>query len=161
MTDNRDVDQHPAMLVDISKDCPNTIRILQSLHPIHRFTCLMHALDFTERPEYVQVAELNVYAGAEFARWLLDGRLNPASQSELRDGDLVFYLPGGKFKHVGLSAVSGRVTSKWGVGHHYEHGLFEVPISYGDNVAYFRQLPYDEAYHLFTQFAEQNGIRFE
>jgi hypothetical protein len=98
MTADTRVDQHEAMLADISRTCPNTIRVLRSPYPHHRYTCIMHAFDFTERPEYVAVAKLDVWAGADFAHWLVDGRLSPVASAKARARDLVFYLPEGRFK---------------------------------------------------------------
>jgi hypothetical protein len=65
-----------------------------------------------------------------------------------------------RFKHVGLWTGSRRVISKWGTGLLYNHKLFEVPASYGDDVSYFKHVPYDDAWQLFATFAEENGIRF-
>ncbi len=150
MTADKRVDRHEAMLADISRACPNTIRVLRSPHPHARYTCMMHAFDFTERPEYVTVAELNVWAG----------RLSPVSPAQARAHDLVFYLPDGRFKHVGLWTGRRRLVSKWGTGLLYDHKLFEVPASYGDNVRYFKHVTYEEAWQLFATFAQENGIRF-
>jgi hypothetical protein len=161
MTANTRVDQHEAMLADISRTCPNTIRVLHSPHPRARYTCMMHAFDFTERPEYVAIAKLNVWAGADFAHWLLDGRLHPVARAKVRAHDLVFYLPEGRFKHVGLWTGSRRVISKWGTGLLYNHKPFEGPASYGDDVCYFKHVPYNYAWQLFATFAEENGIRFQ
>ena len=123
----------------------------------------MHVSDFTEKPEYIAIARLGrVFAGADFARWLIEqGTLADVSQAEAQDGDLVFYFSEGTFKHVGLWRPNGRVLSKWGVGHLFDHELFEVPMSYGSEVRFFKRLPYEHAYDLITQFAKENGITFE
>jgi hypothetical protein len=146
-------------------DCPNSIRILASPHPIKRYTCLMHALDFVERPEYVAIAghgRGRIYASPAFARWLIEGgRLVEVSQEEARDGDLVFYFDDSGFKNVGLRRENGRVISKWGQGHLYDHELFEVPVVYGTQVKFYRHVEFEDAYDLLVRFAEENGMRFE
>ena len=159
LTEVQDVAQHPALLAEVTRDCPNSVRITESPHPIKRYTCLMHVLDFTEKPEYIDFAGYRldrVFAGADFAHWLIErGLLAEVSPADVQDGDLVFYFSSeGSFKHVGLRHSNGRVLSKWGVGHLYDHDLFEVPTSYGSDVRFYKRLPYEDAYHFLTQFAE-------
>ena len=161
----QDVAQHPVLLAEVTREFPNSIRITESSYPIDRYTCLMHVLNFTEKPEYIAIAAYGtgrIYAGTDFAHWLIErGLLAEVSQAEAKDGDLVFYFSEGTFKHVGLWRLNGRVLSKWGVGHLYDHGLFEVPTSYGTDVRFCNRLPYDDAYDLFRQFAEEIDIPFE
>jgi len=165
MTDVQDVSQHPMLLECISRDYPNSIRIVESEHPIDRYTCVMHVFDFTEKPEYLAIADYGfgrVFAGADFARWLIaNGHLVEVPSANAQTGDLVAFFKEGKFKHVGLLQPNGRVVSKWGIGHLYDHGLLEVPESYGSEIRFFKGLSYDEAYDRFAQFAEQKGIPFE
>lgn len=163
MTQVDDVSQHPALLHALARECPNTITLLDSVHPIRRYTCLMHVFDFTEKAEYAAIATHRlgrIYAAGAFAHWLLDrGLLVEVTSSDVRNGDLVFYFgDDGRFKHAGLSLANGRVVSKWGIGYLYQHGLFEVPDSYGDKVRFFRKLAYDEAFGYFLHFGEYSGI---
>jgi hypothetical protein len=55
-------------------------------------------------------------------------------------------------------ATNGEVISKWGIGHLYQHQLFEVPESYGSKLRFFTRLSYNEAYSYFRSFAEENGM---
>ena len=50
------------------------------------------------------------------------------------------YFAGDQLKHSGVFRA-GRVTSKWGGAHTWEHDLFDVPTNYGDQVRYFRRVP--------------------
>jgi hypothetical protein len=102
----------------------------------------------------------HVFAGAAFVHLLLDeGLLNELVPSDAREGDLVFYFNDeGRFKHAGLNLENNRVLSKWGSGHLFEHGLFEVPESYGTKVRFFKRLPYGEAYDHFRRFARKRGM---
>lgn len=165
MTEVQDVGQHAALLHDIGREYPNSICIAESPHPIGRYTCLMHVFHFTEKPEYIDIADYRlgrVYAGAEFAHWLIENeRLTEVSQAEAQNGDLIVYFREGRFKHIGLWQPNGRVLSKWGIGNLYDHELFEIPESYGNDVKFYRRLSYEDAYDLLTQFAEENGIPFE
>jgi len=78
MTHVDDVSRHPALLAALSHECPNTVALLDSAHPIRRYTCLMHVFDFTEKPEYAAIATHGrgrIYAAGAFAHWLLDNGL--------------------------------------------------------------------------------------
>jgi len=166
MTQERDVSRHPALLAALTLECPNTIGLADSLHPIERYTCLMHALAFTQKPEYIAIAERglgSVFAGRRFAHWLLDeSLLNEKTREEARDGDLVFYFDDeDQFRHAGLMIGGRRVRSKWGTGHLVEHELFEVPESYGTTLRFFKKPSYDEAYGAFRRFAEECGMLLE
>lgn len=165
MVENDDVAQHATLLQGIVANHPHSINIEHSPHPIDRYTCLMHAFDFTGKAEYIAIADYGlgrVYAGADFAHWLFaNGKLEEISNQEALSGDLVIYSKNGNFKHVGVLQPHGRVTSKWGIGHLYNHEILEVPESYGVDVKYYRSLSSDHAYNVFVKFAEEQGIPFE
>lgn len=163
MTEVTDVSQHPALLMQLARDVQNSIRILESEDPIDRYTCVMHAFDFSEKPEYTEIASFGlgrIFAGATFIHWLLTRNcLTEAPQGNA--GDLVLYFSNGQFKHVGIVGDRARITSKWGIGHLYEHEALEVPSSYGDEVRFYSALSYADAYNYFVEFAEENGMQFE
>ncbi len=56
MTEVEDVSRHSEFLAAVTRDYPNTIVVLDSINPIRRYTCLMHVLDFVEKPEYEAIA---------------------------------------------------------------------------------------------------------
>jgi hypothetical protein len=62
-----------------------------------------------------------------------------------QDGDLVCYFSGPEWRHVGVTAGSERVMSKWGTYPLYEHGLAEVSEEYGDRVRFYRRPSSSEA----------------
>jgi hypothetical protein len=163
ITEVEDITRHPALLDEVTQNYPNSIVVVKSRYPLERCTCAMLVFDFTEKPEYVAIAERGfsrVFAGGDFVHPLLDiNLLDEIAPVGARDGDLVVYFNGeGRFKHVGLNFGKARVLSKWGMGHLFEHGLFEVPESYGTNVRFFRELPYDAAYRYFRSSAKHNGM---
>jgi hypothetical protein len=160
LTMTQDVSQHPELLTKLSCICENTIELLASEHPIGSYTCLMHVLEFTEKPEYVEKASSPVaYAGAKFAQWLLDkSKLREIPQVDAKESDIIFYFNGREFKHTGILRNCNRVISKWGTGHLYEHDVFEVPSSYGESVRFFSPLGYDDAYNCFSEFAAEPTI---
>lgn len=55
MTEVEDVAKHPALLDEVSRNCPNTIVLFDSPYPLKGYTCVMHVFDFTEKPEYAAI----------------------------------------------------------------------------------------------------------
>jgi hypothetical protein len=58
------------------------------------------------------------------------------------DGNVVLYFDG---DHITHSARMNRgiLISKWGRAHTWQHGLWEVPTSYGSRVEYYQAPPAD------------------
>lgn len=71
---------------------------------------------------------------------------------EPEDGDFVVYFKKGSVAHSGVWSC-GRVRSKWGTGHVWEHALHEVPLRYGDEVRFFRAVPAERCIEAFAIFA--------
>jgi hypothetical protein len=69
---------------------------------------------------------------------LLDDReLARIAPHQAAAGDSVLYFAEGRLKHAAVLALeNGRLTSKWGPGEMFEHGLLEVPLSYGEPIVY-------------------------
>lgn len=144
----------------------HTIVPKTSDHDLFGFTCLVHALGFTNTPQYLDVASLrakDVYAGAAFANWLLTGeRISEVAPDQAKIGSLVFYLDNdGSFLHVGLLKDNGRIESKWGQLGLYEHALFEVPANYGESIRFYKPIDFDKGIDIFYTFAETLGVQFE
>lgn len=138
---------------------------MHSAHDMARYTCLMHALDFVEKPEYLSVAVLQrpgIYAGKKFAEWLLArGWLSEIKEPSVPVGSLVIYFDEvGAFTHIGITSGGNRVQSKWGLLGLYEHDLFDIPSSYGNVVRYFEPLQFNDAIQLFYDYAKENGMVF-
>ena len=153
------------MLRELSLAHPNSVKILESVHPLRRYTCFVHAFGFTEQLAYVSIAEMAfnyVYAGPAFGLWLIDkGHLSEITEDDLVPNDLAFYFSvDGRLRHVAIFLGGGRFQSKWGLGYLFEHGLFEVPESYGKSARFFRGLAYPTAIRCFIAYAASKGMRF-
>jgi hypothetical protein len=123
----------------------------------------MHVFEFTGKTEYEAIARRGfnvVFAGPTFVQWLLEkGSLTEVAEHEARDGDLIVYSDDhGRVKHAGLTRPGRRVESKWGKGGLFEHGVFEVPVSYGNNARFFSNMSYKEAFRQFGCFARERGM---
>lgn len=164
MTQELDVSKHPALLIGLSKTYPNSILILPSAHPIDRYTCLVHAFDFTEKKEYLEIATCGsgrIFASPAFALWLLQHNfLDELTQNEDSKGAIILYMDGKNIRHAGLVTRVDRVISKWGIGHLYEHEVFEVPESYGTEVRFFKKPPYNLMYNYLVAYAKENGLQY-
>jgi hypothetical protein len=118
----------------------------------------MHVFDFSEKQHYLDIAGYgggHVFAGKAFAHWLIEnGHLTQIAQANAQNGDIVFYFSKGEFTHAGLWC-DGRVISKWGIGHLYEHQILEVPSSYGSEVRFYSRIGHEDALSLFRTFAER------
>lgn len=157
MTEVTDVSRHPQLLMQLTRYVQNSIRILESEYPIKKYNCVMHAFNFTKNTTYIKIASSHswhIFAGASFMHWLIDrSYLTEVPQGSA--GDLVLYFSRGNFKHIGTVGDRARITSKWGIGHLYEHEVLEVPSSYGDEVRFYSALSCADAYNYFVEFAEE------
>jgi hypothetical protein len=153
-----DVGEHKARLALLAKTYLHHIEILDSDEPLSHYNCVMHAfglIGWLEEP--YSPAFGRFYAATSFVRFLREG-----GHLRLREGhplaeDLVVYLRAGEVKHVGRLIALGRVTSKWGSGNLYEHDLWEVPASFGDEMAFFVSPPQGEIDEQFKAYYDANG----
>ncbi len=160
MTLNVDLSTHNCELQNLSREWPNQIGVLDSKIDLSQYTCLMYAFSFTDNPDYIYYAYRNVYAGKEFAEWLLySGELKEKHQDDANSGDLIFYLDRHQFCHVGIMQSPTTVISKWGIGNLYRHSIWEVPTSYGNLVRIFESIAPKVAWDAFEAYAEINGIQ--
>ena len=154
---------HATQLAAISKEFSNTIRPLKSRFPEKGYTCGMYVFDLSEDEDYIDIAGLglpDVYAGRAFFEWLLAGRLlEEIDEHSAHDDDLIMYFENGQWRHVGLWRLNDRVESKWGLGLLYNHGRWEVPEHYGDQVRFFRSISPEAAIEHFIRYAQSRGAR--
>jgi hypothetical protein len=152
---------HTAQLGVISKNFPNTIRILESRLQENRYTCGMYVFDLSEDDDYIAIAGLglpNVHAGRAFFEWLVASRLlEEIDEHDAHGGDLIMYFENGQWQHVGFWRLSRRVESKWGLGLLYNHGTWEVPEHYGGQVRFFRSISPEAAIEHFIRYAQACG----
>ncbi len=157
----------PASLKQITRNFPNSIRIIESryLQLREQYTCLEHVLDFVEKNKYLDVLDRTpqeVFAGTNFVHWMIEsGHLTEITEAEAQEDDLIFYFLERKFRHAGLWCLNGRVCSKWGTKQLFNHEILQIPLFYGTEFRFFRQLTYEIALKLFEQFAFKNELPFE
>ncbi len=151
ITDELDVNKHREQLIELRATHPHTIEIVEAVDPDDDFNCVMFALDLVGSIEPPCTPLGRYYLDTEFLEHLIRERTLvslDASEAEA----LVIYLANGAVKHAGVVLEGGRVRSKWGCGHLYEHEAWEVPESIGDEIRYFRPIDPDKAFALFKVF---------
>ena len=87
----------------------------------------------------------------DFATYLIDTAVL-ADISAPAAGDLVLYRDTQCFTHAGVVQAKS-IISKWGVGHLWVHGLWEVPASYGDAMDFYRFADLRGLSQRFVEFA--------
>ena len=119
-------------------EIPHTIHVLPTPWDelSEGINCVAYALGLIGRFEDFRDKSCNrFYADTRFLSSLIEGGvLRPCAE---REGALAVWSSAGVVLHVGLVSAPGRATSKWGAGGLYEHGLFEVPKCFGEDVAFY------------------------
>lgn len=124
-------------------------------------TCVTYTLALFRDRTYRAIAGRfqQIFAGRQFIDWLLEKGLLFEEIPTSEPGCVVLYFEQGVWKHIGAMLDGKRAVSKWGTFPVYEHAIFEVPVSYGDTVRYFRVSRPDHALELFIEFSKsQFGI---
>ena len=163
ITENGDPSSHPRFIEKLRAKIPHTIKVLESLLNINKYTCIMFALNISTDDRYDKLALIcpkNVFANPSFVHFLIDkGYLLPLTKCH-RDC-LTVYFEEGIVKHIGKSFNDTRIVSKWGTGHLYEHSLFEVPSNMGSDVKYFSSINCDDTIKYFVEFAKSRGVELK
>jgi hypothetical protein len=106
------------------------------------FPCFHHALglegfrfkDSRWDKFYIDQALFEQFVGESFTE---------INISDITTGDLVIYV-NSKIEHAGR-IVNEAVESKWGHGHIWHHGVYEIPENYGDTLRFFRGISREDA----------------
>jgi hypothetical protein len=93
-----------------------------------RFNCYQYSLGIAD----VRVRDgiLDVFPGRDFVQFLVENHLKEVGSEDAETGDHIIYSSS-QIEHAGR-VKTGAIESKWGTGHVWRHGVYEVPESYGD-----------------------------
>lgn len=163
ITENFVINEHANQIELARQIYSHSIEVLTTLNDNRRYNCVMFALSIECDHEYLNMAYLcpiSVHANTAFIQFLSDsGYIVERSSSEPKS--LAVYLNNGQVKHIGRVMDNGRVQSKWGLGHLYEHAIFETPAAYGNAVCFFAPIERDIVLDAFFEFAKLHGVSFE
>lgn len=116
---------------------PHRLARLKDELPNNRYNCFAYALGVYARPDYQRLADEHAKRTKPpidpvLMRGLVETGVLTEHAGELRVGDILVYEAEGAFVHAAkLVEEDGLCRSKWGSGHLYQHGLWELPTSYG------------------------------
>jgi len=147
------------LVADLSVRYPHSIQLLGKAIPgqpdTFRFNCHECTFDLRASEEVRRIAMgySEIFPNRDYVAWLIDNVLREVSESEAQGGDFVVYFSNDDVTHSGLWR-DGKVHSKWGLSHLWEHAIDEVPASYGDRVRFFRNIKRDQCVAGFVTYAE-------
>jgi hypothetical protein len=128
---------------EIKKKCGHSIYATSSSR--ENFNCFAYAFGISDHPDFEQLVlstrNLAVLNSALVLAELENG-LTELRADEVQPGDIALYFDSDKLMHaaeVKHIADAVEVYSKWGPNELYAHQLWEVPLSYGQTVRYFRR----------------------
>jgi len=162
ITHDEVVATHAPRIEEARTQFGHTIAVLSADQEYLAYNCVMHALGIEFDPVYLGLrahCPENVHASTDFLQFLCD----EGDLVELEDcvpGCLVVYSHEGQFRHIGRAVEDGRVRSKWGIGHLYEHELLEVPGSYGTDIRFLEPIDRETVLSAFYEYAQTNGVEF-
>ena len=135
---------------------------MDSSFPIEKYTCIPYVFDLVDEPNCKEISQLGVgrvFPSPKFVEFLINRKyLKEIKHKNDQVGDIVLYSDDNEIKHVGKLIEKDRFISKWGIGYLYEHNIFEVPISYGNNISFFKSINREEAIKYFIEYAVSEGI---
>lgn len=153
------VASHPRLISELRGSIAHSIRLappdLTPDVPLRSYNCFEFAFGLAGDPDVAQISRLlpSTCCNTDFAAYLIDTAvLAPISAPSA--GDLVLYRDFQCFMHAGV-VQPGSILSKWGVGHLWLHGLWEVPAIYGDTTGFFRVRVGSNVAGRFLRFARQ------
>ena len=120
-----------------------------------QFTCYQYAFNLVDPPpEVVRIASAheNIYPSSAFVQYLIDHTLTELPAP--KDRCVLVYSNGQEIKHAGKMQEQ-MVTSKWGTAHLWRHRIYEVPITYGNDVRFFDAIQAEESAQTFLRYAER------
>lgn len=145
------------LIADLRQKHQHSISIVREAVPGQRetirYNCIQHALDLVNPPaEIIKIANdhADVFPSPEFMQYLIRHVLVELAQR--KDGCLIIYSDAQGVKHAGK--IEGElVVSKWGLCHLWRHCVYEVPITYGDDVKFFESIAREASIQWFLKYA--------
>lgn len=149
--------KHALEIAALASRHPHSIKLVEESHSDpNGFNCFMHALGISELPSaFVQVAMYhNLFPDSGFVAHLIATQLVENDAPMPSNGDIVVYFEPPSPKHAGLFC-NGLIESKWGIGHLWQHGVLEIPWSYGQAFRFFRPIGRQAVLDDFAKYAEK------
>lgn len=154
------VEDHPGLIDALAVEIPHSIQLASQSPclPIAGYNCFEFALGLAGQREVRLISEHlpATFCNDEFALHLVASTLNQVISPSI--GNLVLYYDRQQITHAGL-VEANCILSKWGTGHLWLHGLFDVPAQYGDRALFYKAPSPVEALVQFLEFAREREGR--
>jgi hypothetical protein len=150
------IGSHTRLLEQRTRTLPHTVKLMSNPKG---GTCVAYAFELNDNPIYEAIREdfnREIFAGRRFVERMIRERLREISQPAV--GSLVLYFSESDWKHIGTVTGSDRINSQWGTYPIYEHDVYEVPASYGDQVRFFEKPSPERALSDFLDYARYEGV---
>ena len=142
---------------EINKLPGHTIRLIKNQTFSEPYNCFSYALDVVEsepinrilKEDAMNRAKYGAKFGTDFINKLVAGGILKKDDG----GNIIIYYRDGDPKHAG-KILDTRVTSKWGFGLLWEHGVWEIPLSYGDKSERFSRTNIQDIEASFEEYYE-------
>ncbi len=130
--------EHPDAVRQLRADFDHSIDCLEI--EFAPYNCFAYALDVVDSETILEILRADLQAacpvdvkfGTEFMEHLIEREILRRDDV----GSVIVYFSDGRPVHAGRYQ-NDRVTSKWGIGCLWEHGIWEVPSSHGDQYQLF------------------------
>lgn len=157
--DSGNIAQHPQLIAKLRESIPHSIRPAPAdvtPHiPLDQYKCFEFAFGLAGNPNVVEISTcfLSTYCNTNFVTYLMNKSIL-TSIAVPSPNDLVLYRDTWCFTHVAVVHIDS-IISKWGPGHLWIHGLWEVPADYGDTMAFYRFTGPPNLSQRFVDFARE------
>ena len=136
----QDISVHIEMIETLREKYNHSIMLKHAILPGQsEFRCYEYAFDLVDWQEHELAKVLEGFAQGhrDFIWFLICAQiLKTIDRCSVTSGDVAIYFSESDLLHAG-KYDSGKIVTKWGKGHVWEHGLWEVPTSYGARVKWY------------------------
>ena len=151
------------LIESLSTILPHTIRLEEEAKLNNdkswQYNCFTYAFRLWESPEFVDINEHFSFLlpNSSFVSYLIAGHLTQTVQDDVKDDDYIIYFLNDEPQHAGRIRKD-KIVSKWGMYHLWEHGIWEIPIQYGDRVCFFEQISIEECVSAFKTWVDADDM---
>jgi hypothetical protein len=148
---------HPEAIAAVSPRFPHSIQLVPDSAD-QPYNCFMLALGLLDSDRVYEIlakdADWYGLAGITLGPELVSRAIEGGVLAKDPAGDVLIYFRGSLPVHAGI-INAGRVRSKWGIGHLWEHAQWEVPSSYGDTAERYTIVHPEALESMFEEYAAE------
>jgi hypothetical protein len=139
-------------MVNLTLTHPHTVTLRgKNIPGSPRFNCYQYSFGIAD----VRVRDdfLEAFPGRDFAQFVVEHHLKEVGPEDAEDGGHILYSA---IQIVHARKVqAGAIESKWGTGHVWRHGVYEVPEYYGDTVRFYRHFSRESVLQALDEYGYQ------